>query len=150
MLFEPYYALSIEKDKKGNDIPSKKYESLHNPVNGYKKGEADKFLEEFFSTDIYEPGYIKRLRTCYNKVTRELNEVVKTAVTGLAITATSSRCWRGSALRCPCRRSTRVRTCRASLKSLYRGAGSLWLSRRWSRCSRRHLTTCRRSRPRWR
>ena len=87
MLFEPYYALSIEKDKKGNDIPSKKYESLHNPVNGYKKGEADKFLEEFFSTDIYEPGYIKRLRTCYNKVTRELNEVVKTAVTGLAITA---------------------------------------------------------------
>lgn len=87
MLFEPYYALSIEKDKKGNDVPSKKYDSLQNPVNGYKKGDSDKFLEGFFTTHIYEPGYIKRLRTCYNKVTRELNEVVKSAVTGLAITA---------------------------------------------------------------
>lgn len=87
MLFEPYYALSIEKDKKGNNVPSKKYDSLQNPVNGYKKGDADKFLEGFFSSDIYEIGYIKRLRICYNKVTRELNEVIKSAVTGLAITA---------------------------------------------------------------
>lgn len=87
MLFEPYYALSIEKDKKGRDVPSKKYDSLQNPINGYKKGDADNFLEGFFTTDIYEAGYIKRLRTCYNKVTRELNEVVKSAVIGLAITA---------------------------------------------------------------
>ena len=87
MLFEPYYALSLEKDKKGNDIPCKKYDLLQNPVNGYKKGDADKFLEEFFTADIYESGYIKRLRSCYNKVTRELNEVVKSAVKGLTITA---------------------------------------------------------------
>lgn len=28
MLFEPYYPLSLEKDKKGNDVPSKKYKEL--------------------------------------------------------------------------------------------------------------------------
>lgn len=85
MLFEPYYALSTEKDVKGNEIPSKKYAVLQNFVNGYKKGEADKFLEEFIPKNIYKPGYIKRLRTCYNKNIRDLNEVVKSTVTGLAI-----------------------------------------------------------------
>lgn len=81
MLFEPYYVMSTEKDIRGKEIPSKKYELLQNPINGYKKREADKFLEEF----ALEADYIKRLRTCYNKNIRDLNEVKKSTVTGLAI-----------------------------------------------------------------
>ena len=40
MLFEPYYPLTLETDKKGNAVPSKKYSSLHNPVCGYSKSNA--------------------------------------------------------------------------------------------------------------
>lgn len=87
MLFEPYYALSLEKDKKGNDIPSKKYESLGIPLVGYKESEGDKYLENLFIGDYYQPGYIKRLRKCYGKVVWELNEVLKTVLTGVAVTA---------------------------------------------------------------
>ena len=37
MLFEPYYPLGMEKDKKGNDVPCKKYKHLNNPINGFKR-----------------------------------------------------------------------------------------------------------------
>lgn len=87
MLFEPYYPLSLEKDKNGNDIPCKKYNSLHKPACGYNKTEGDRYLEEYFKASFYTKGYIKRLRTCYNKVTRELNEVLKKTITGITITA---------------------------------------------------------------
>ena len=87
MIFEPYYPLSLERNKKGKEIPSKKYRELQNSVTGYKKTEGDKFLENFFSTAYYHPGYIHRLRRCYDKVLRELNEVLKTALTTLGITA---------------------------------------------------------------
>lgn len=87
MLFEPYYVLSFETDKKGKTVPSKKYDMLKNPITGYKQGEGDSFLEALFPSDYYKEGYIKRLRTCHNKVTRELNEVVKSAVKGLAVAA---------------------------------------------------------------
>ena len=87
MLFEPYYPLTIETDKKGNATPSKKYSSLHNPVCGFSKGNADYYLDELFPETYYAKGYIKRLRKCHGKVIRELNEVLKTALTSLAITA---------------------------------------------------------------
>ena len=87
MLFEPYYALSLEKDKKGNDVPSKKYKELSMPLCGYKKSEGDKYLENYFKEYFYKKGYIKRLRKCYDKVSRELNEVLKSVITGLSITA---------------------------------------------------------------
>lgn len=86
MLFEPYYALSLEKDNKGNERPSKKYKALQNPITGYKKVEGDKFLEEFFLKEFfYNKGYIKRLRKCYDKVMRELSEVLKNFIIGLSI-----------------------------------------------------------------
>ncbi len=85
MLFEPYYALSLEKNKKGEDVPSKKYNDLNNPINGYKKGDGDKFLEESFSISYYPAGYVKRIRKTYDKVILELNEVLKTAITSLGI-----------------------------------------------------------------
>lgn len=87
MLFEPYFPLSTEKDKKGNEMPSKKYSHVNTPVAGYKKGEGDKYLDGAFSSKYNLNGYVKRLRKCYDKVARELSEVLKTAITSIAITA---------------------------------------------------------------
>lgn len=87
MLFEPYYPLTIETDKKGNAVPSKKYASLHNPICGYNKANTDHYLDRIFPDTYYTAGYIKRLRKCHGKVIRELNEVLKTALISLAITA---------------------------------------------------------------
>ena len=87
MLFEPYYSLSLEKDKKGNEGPSKKYKSLNMPLNGYSQSEGDKFLEAYFDEDFYQKGFIKRIRKCYNKVTKELNEVLKSVILTLSVTA---------------------------------------------------------------
>lgn len=87
MLFEPYYTLGVEKDKKGNEIPSKKYKNLNNPVNGYKKGEGDRYLEKLFAEKAYYKDSIKRFRKCYDSAIRELNEVLKTGLIVLGITA---------------------------------------------------------------
>lgn len=87
MLFEPYYPLGMEKDKKDNDVPSKKYKQLNNPINGFKKGEGDRFLNEQFTGRYCESGYVKRLRKSYDKRMNELNEVLKTMITSLSITA---------------------------------------------------------------
>lgn len=87
MLFEPYYPLSLEKDKKGNDVPSKKYKELQLPINGYNKFRGDKYLEENFASKYYQLGYIKRLRKAYDKITREMSEVLKTAITGVVVAA---------------------------------------------------------------
>lgn len=87
MLFEPYYPISVEKDKKGNDIPSKRYKDLQNPLAAYKKGEGDAYLDRLFTGAYYADGYIKRLRKGYSKVQRELNEVLKTALTSVAVAA---------------------------------------------------------------
>lgn len=85
MLFEPYYPLSLEKDKDGKDVPSKKYKDIQLPVNGYNKSGGDKYIEETFSNKYCTKGFIKRLRKTYDKVTREMNEVMKTAITSLAV-----------------------------------------------------------------
>lgn len=87
MLFEPYFPLTLETDKKGNEVPSKKYATLHTPVSGYSKSNVDHCLDSVFPESYYSKGYIKRLRKCHGKVIRELNEVLKTALTSLAITA---------------------------------------------------------------
>ena len=87
MLFEPYYTLSFTKDKKGNDVPSKKYKELNGMSGGYKKDDGDKFLEEYFYESFYQRGYIKRLRKCYNKVLKELNETTKKTLISVSVTA---------------------------------------------------------------
>lgn len=87
MLFEPYYPLGTEKDKKGNDIPSKKYKHLNNPLCSFRKGEGDHFLDEQFTGKYCKQGYVKRLRRSYDKRMRELSEVLKTVLTSLTITA---------------------------------------------------------------
>lgn len=87
MLFEPYYPLGVEKDKKGNDVPCKKYKHLNNPINGFKKSEGDHFLNDQFTGKYCDQGYVKRLRKSYDKRMNELNEVLKTVITSLSITA---------------------------------------------------------------
>lgn len=87
MLFEPYYPLGLEKDKKGIDIPSKKYKSLQNMITGYNKGEGDRYIDSLFSGNYYSKGYVIRLRKCHDKTFRELNEVLKTVITTVSITA---------------------------------------------------------------
>ena len=79
MLFEPYYPLGIEEDKK--------YKNLNNPVNGYRKIKGDRFLNEQFTGKYCEKEYVKRLRKSYNKCLNELNEVHKAVITSLSITA---------------------------------------------------------------
>lgn len=87
MLFEPYYTLGVEMDKKGNSVPCKKYKHLNNPINSFKKNEGDRFLNEKFTGKYCTQGYVKRLRKSYNKRMNELNEVLKTVITSLSITA---------------------------------------------------------------
>ena len=89
MLFEPYYTLGVEKDKKDptKDVPSKKYKDLQNPINGYKKGEGDRYLENLFAQKDYYKDSIKRFRKCYDSSIRELNEVLKTGLIALGVAA---------------------------------------------------------------
>lgn len=87
MLFEPYFPLKTETDKKGKEVPSNKYSYINVPITGYKKSEGDRYLDSEFSGRHKFPGYVKRLRKCYDKVCREMNEVLKTAITSITITA---------------------------------------------------------------
>ena len=87
MLFEPYYPLGVEQDKKGNAVPSKKYNQLQIPTCGYSKNSGDAYLDSYFSGNYYQQGYIKRLRKCYEKVVFEMKEVLKGLLIGGAITA---------------------------------------------------------------
>ena len=94
MLFEPYYPLSTEINKKGNEVSSTKYKELHMPLVGsnkpfvgYNKSEGDKYLDAFFTEAFYPNGYITRLRKCHDKVIRELNEVLKNVIKSISITA---------------------------------------------------------------
>jgi len=86
MLFEPYYPLCVEKNKKG-DRPSKKYSQLQLPLFGYAKITGDIFLDSYFIDNYYQKGYIKRFRKCYDKIILEMKEVLKGIIIGGAITA---------------------------------------------------------------
>lgn len=87
MLFEPYYPLGLEQDKKGNSVPSKKFQQLQIPTFGYSQNDGDAYLDSYFKGEYYHQGYIKRLRKCYEKVVFEMNEVLKGLLIGGAITA---------------------------------------------------------------
>ncbi|SCY69676.1 hypothetical protein SAMN02910292_02550 [Lachnospiraceae bacterium XBB2008] len=85
MLFEPYFPLGFETDKKGNEVPSKKYKALQNPLHAFKDSTGDRFLDRVFPTSYYERGYIARFRRTYNKMIKEMNEVNKGVIKGLII-----------------------------------------------------------------
>lgn len=87
MLFEPYYPLGFEKNKKNDDVPSKKYKDLQNIINGYKKNNGDVFLDLVFAGSFDMNGYIARIRKSYDKILRELNEVLKTVIKTISVSA---------------------------------------------------------------
>ncbi len=76
ILFEPYYPLAIEIDKKGNATPSKKY-SLLLTTRRFSKAKAEHYLDELFPETYCDTGYIKRLRECHDKVIRDLAKALK-------------------------------------------------------------------------
>lgn len=86
MLFEPYFPLTVEKDKKGNDMPSKKYHLLQFPGNGYSTSKGDRFLNESYTGIYCQKDFVNRIRKCYGKCQRELTEVLKTALVAAAAT----------------------------------------------------------------
>lgn len=87
MLFEPYYPLGVEQDKKGRDVPSKKYNDLKKPLTRYSKGNGDAFLDLLFTGEYYAKGYIARLRKCYDSVLWELNESLKAILKSVGVAA---------------------------------------------------------------
>lgn len=87
MLFEPYYTITTVTNKEGTEVPSKKYTVLKNKIYGYNENLGDTFLQDLFDDRLIPEGYIKRLRKTHNSCIRELNEVLKTALTGLTIAA---------------------------------------------------------------
>lgn len=87
MLFEPYFTLSTETNIKGNEVPSKKYNALNAPLLGFNEQHGDKYLEETFSKEYCQKGFISRLRKCHSKALKELNEVLKTTLTAVSIGA---------------------------------------------------------------
>ena len=64
-LFVPYYPLGTERDKKGREIPSKKYKRLK----GLHEAETDEYLENNFSRAYCQKGFIKRIRNGYKEAT---------------------------------------------------------------------------------
>lgn len=88
MLFEPYYPLKLCKNKRGEDVASTEYKELQNLIVGFHKSEGDQFLEAcFLMQSYYHTGYIRRLRSCYDKVLWELNETLQAVFKSFGIAA---------------------------------------------------------------
>ena len=73
ILFEPYYTLGIEKDRNGNDIPIRKYKDLNNFINGFKKSEGERFLNNYFTGKYCEQEYVTRLQKNYTSQMNKLS-----------------------------------------------------------------------------
>ncbi len=86
LIFEPYFALSTEKNQKGDEVPSKKYDELKKMFNKFDHYLGDMFLDNVFVINE-EYNYISRLRDSYKKATKELNETLKKNLKTLAIMA---------------------------------------------------------------
>ena len=97
LLFEPYYTLRIEKDRKGNDIPSQKYKDLNNFINGFKKSEGERFLNNNFTGKYCEQEYVTRLQKNYasqmNKLSGSYKRIFSLSISAfiaVAITITAN------------------------------------------------------------
>lgn len=86
MLFEPYYSLGVEQNENGKTVESKKYKHLQLSTFGYSKKKGDLYLDAHFTDKYYNKGYVSHLRNSYNKVTLELNEVLKGVLKAGAVT----------------------------------------------------------------
>src|SRR5699024_4062875 len=87
MLFDPYFTLTTDKDKKGREKTSSKYKAIQGRLNGFSRSKGDNFLESFLIEEYYPENYIKRLRRTYRKVMFDLNEVINTLLKTISITS---------------------------------------------------------------
>ena len=88
MLFTPYYPISMNRNSKGDELPSKKYKILEMPFVHSSQSSSDEFLDSMFEKKAYyQTGYISRLRKSYNRIIRELNEVLKSILKGVGVMA---------------------------------------------------------------
>lgn len=87
MLFEPYYLLDPEDDERNILQKFGDAAGTRLPIAGYSEKACDEFLEETFAAPFVEKGYIKRLRSRYNRVSKQLNESLKGTMIGLGVTA---------------------------------------------------------------
>ena len=71
MIFEPYYTISTEKNEKGEEIPSKKYNKLKGMFNGFDQARGDNFLDDVFGLSG-DNNYINRLRETYKETLKDL------------------------------------------------------------------------------
>lgn len=83
MIFEPYFPLNMDIDKKGNKSPCKEF----NKVRIVSLDKSDKYLDSIFVRVLanYKTGDLNRYRKYYLKVTHELNEVIKKYLIALGI-----------------------------------------------------------------
>ena len=87
LLFEPYFTLSVEKDKNGNDKPSKKYQVLNTFLYQYSKKNGDDYLNYIFGHFNSQKDFVKRIRKTHQSVTFEMKEVMKTIMIGTVVLA---------------------------------------------------------------
>lgn len=90
MLFEPYFALSPEEEKGGIAQQVGRLAGLDHPLAGYSERAGDEWLSEAVADRFIEKGYVRRLRKCHARVTRQLNEVLKGALIAVGVTAASA------------------------------------------------------------
>ena len=87
MLFEPYYLLDPEGDERSTLQKFGDAAGTRLPLTGYSEKACDEFLEETFAASFVGRGYIKRLRSRYSRVSKQLNESLKGTMIGLGVTA---------------------------------------------------------------
>lgn len=88
MIFEPYFPISVEKNNKGEEIPSKKYDDLKKMFNGFDQYQGDLFLDSVF--DLYgEYNFVLRLRDTYKRTLKELRKKIKIKPTNIIVMAAS-------------------------------------------------------------
>ena len=90
MLFEPYYLLDPEGDERNILQKFGDAAGTRLPLAGYSEKACDEFLAEPLAAPCVAKGYIKRLRSRYNRVSKQLNESLKGAMIALGVTAAAA------------------------------------------------------------
>lgn len=85
-LFEPYYPLGVEIDKKGNKITSKKYKELQKLNFAYNKIKGDRYLDSIAYEFALPSDFIKRVRNSHNMYISKLNNKLKKTLLNVSLT----------------------------------------------------------------
>ena len=86
-LFTPYFPITTEQNKDGEEIPSKKYESLKLPFVRYDRKAGSLFLDSLFDNAYYQKGFVPQLLKSHKTIQNDLTQHTKSVVTKVALTA---------------------------------------------------------------